>query len=60
MQNHDPRPTLRLIEADPCPTVLGDPRVLRDFTRVCEAAGIVEPETGLIQPSRRGQPQPSS
>jgi hypothetical protein len=56
MRNHDPSTGLRF-EADLHPSVLWDPRILRDFTRVCEAVGIVDPETGLI---RRCQPGPSS
>jgi hypothetical protein len=59
MQNRDRLPALRLVEADLRPAALRDPRVLRDFVRVREAAGIVDPETGLIRsrsvanPSRR-------
>jgi hypothetical protein len=60
MLDHDPRPTLRLVAAGSRPTAPGDPRVLRDFTRVCEVVGIVDPETGLIRCPQRAGPQPSS
>jgi hypothetical protein len=61
MQNHGPSQTLRLVEADcRAQRVLHNPRALRDFTRVCEAAGILDPDTGLIRSPQRGEPYPSS
>ena len=48
-----PQPTLRLVEAVQRPSVLGDPRVLRDFTRVCETTGILDPDAGLIRAPQR-------
>jgi hypothetical protein len=48
-----PQFTLRLVEAVQRPCVLDDPRVIRDFTRVCEATGILDPDAGLIQAPQR-------
>jgi hypothetical protein len=42
------------VEADPRSSILANPDVLRDFTRVCRQTGILDPDTGLIRPPQRG------
>jgi hypothetical protein len=41
------------------PKVRMTDRVLRDFTRVCESVGILDPEIGLIRAPQRDQAEPS-
>jgi hypothetical protein len=48
-----------LVEAVQRPSVvLGDPRVIRDFTRVCETTGILDPDAGLIRAPQRDGAEP--
>lgn len=49
----EPRPHLRLVESRPRPSVLENPRVLRDFSRVCRQTGILDTATGLIRTPQR-------
>jgi hypothetical protein len=49
MTDHRPRPALRLVEGRK-PSVLDNPRALRDFRLVCGQTGILDPDTGLVRP----------
>jgi hypothetical protein len=53
-------PALRLVESQPRRSILNDLKVIRDFTRVCRQVGILDPDTGLVEPPQRDDLEPAS
>lgn len=52
-------PVLRLVESEPRRSMLSDPKVIRDFTRVCRQVGILDPDPGLVGPPQRDDLEPA-